>query len=197
MERWTHAERAAHRGRILQIKITLLGTEPPVWRRVLVSDRLTLEDLHQVVQRSMGWENAHLHMFEIGGVRYGEQPDEVWEDMPGVRDQAHTRLLALGLEPGDAFSYHYDFGDDWWHELLIEEDCGYMPTIRYPRCMDGARACPPEDVGSIAGYERFVRAINDPDDEEFVMYTLWIGGSFDPEAFDRKAANRRLRRIRR
>ncbi len=91
--------------------------------------------------------------------------------------------------------YKYDFGDSWRHAVRVEEVLAGDPKQRYPRCIGGARACPPEDVGGTPGYARFLRAIGDPRHPERQEYLRWLGGRFDPEAFDAGAVNPSLRRL--
>jgi hypothetical protein len=94
---------------------------------------------------------------------------------------------------GAHFTYTYDFGDDWVHDLVVEEVAPPEAGVSYPCVLDGARACPPEDVGGTPGYENFLHAIRDRKHPEHEDMMEWIGGRFDPEKFDVAKANRRLR----
>lgn len=176
---------------IYQMKITLQGVEnPPVWRRVLVPATIRLDHLHEIVQAAMGWQNAHLHAFIHGQTYYGI-PDP---DLP-YRDERATRLNNLAA-PGDRILYNYDFGDDWDHEIAIEETTVASPDMRYPWCVDGQAACPPEDVGGWPGYARLVDILTDPGHEEHQDMLDWLGldsrDQFDPARFDPAEANQRL-----
>jgi hypothetical protein len=93
------------------------------------------------------------------------------------------------------FVYEYDFGDSWEHEILVEKILPAEAETAYPLCLRGKRACPPEDVGGVWGYEEFLEAIGDPTQEEHESYLEWVGGDFDPEAFDLEETNQRLREI--
>ncbi|HET91351.1 MAG TPA: plasmid pRiA4b ORF-3 family protein [Chloroflexi bacterium] len=176
---------------IYQIKITLKGSKPPIWRRVLVHSDVTLEKLHYIIQDAMGWTNSHLHQFIVGGTYYGEShPDYGLDDMI---DERRMRLEEIASE-GDKFIYEYDFGDSWEHVVLVEKVLEPETGQRYPVCIKGKRACPPEDVGGVWGYEEFLETIRDPDHPDHEEYLEWVGDDFDPEAFDLEETNDLLHR---
>ena len=181
---------------IYQVKITLQRIKPPIWRRIQVKD-CTLDKLHEHIQTAMGWTNSHLHQFKIGGLLYGDPQLllEGFEDDPEVINSLETRLSSV--VPGDGkqfrFEYEYDFGDGWEHEVLFEGCLRAKKGARYPLCVEGERACPPEDVGGTYGYQQYLEAMVDPDHEEHSDYLEWQG-PFDPEAFDARAASKMMRR---
>ena len=177
---------------IHQLKITLMGVRPPIWRRLQVSSSINLRRLHDVIQAAMGWTQSHLYRFEVGGVDYGE-PDRDYDG--DVRSAKATALRKIAPAPGTAFLYEYDFGDSWQHRIEVEKVLPLEPGVRYPRCLAGKRACPPEDIGGIWGYEEFLQAIRDPKHPEHAAMLEWVGGFFDPEAFDLRAVNDRLARL--
>jgi len=164
-----------------QLKVTLEGTKPPVWRRVVVPSDITFARLHDVLQAAFGWWNSHLHEFEIDGVRYGSDDGEGWGDRP--LDERRHRLGDVAGE-GATFGYVYDFGDNWQHRMVVERVVPAERGARYPACTAGRRACPPEDCGGVWGYADFVDAIRDPEHSEHESMLEWVGGTFDPEAFD-------------
>lgn len=176
---------------IYQIKVTLKGSKPPIWRRLLVPSDITLAKLHHVIQAAMGWWDAHLHQFAVGQTYYGEpHPDyDGWLDM---HDERRFRLNQIAPGEKSKFIYEYDFGDSWEHVILVEKVLPREPGVAYPVCIKGRRACPPEDVGGIWGYAFFLEAIQDPEHAEHDMYLQWIGGEFDPEAFDVDEVNEAL-----
>lgn len=180
---------------IYQIKIVLKEIEPPIWRRFKVRSDLTLRAFHRVLQEIMGWTNSHLHKFEINGVEYAH-PDPEYEDFEmDIKDDRRVRLEQLVTGEGQCFEYQYDFGDSWDHYLVVEK---ILPVEMYcpgAVCLEGARACPPEDVGSTSGYEEFLEAIRHPNHEEHKRMLIWAGGAFDPEAFDLNRINRNLQRL--
>jgi hypothetical protein len=172
---------------IYQIKVTLKGSKPPIWRRIQVGGETTLAGLHGILQAVMGWDDYHLHSFEVNGVAYGQPSPEL-----PMRNDKSAKLTQL--VPGEKFKfrYEYDFGDSWEHVLEVEKILPPEPGVHYPRCLTGKRACPPEDVGGIWGYADFLVAIASPEHPEHDEMLEWVGGEFDPEAFDLEAVNARL-----
>ena len=175
---------------IYQLKITLADVKPPVWRRVLVPD-CKLVNLHEVIQAVMGWQNYHLYEFEVGGRRF---TDPRGMDELDMEDASKVRLGKVATKVKAKLRYIYDFGDYWKHEILIEKVLPREAKKAYPACIDGKRACPPEDVGGPWGYMEFVEAIGDPAHERHDEFMEWRAG-FDPEAFDLEVVNRRLKGI--
>jgi hypothetical protein len=179
---------------IYQLKITLDGIAPAIWRRFLVSSNLPLSRLHDTIQIVMGWTNSHLHIFEINGQVFGDPRDDEFGDM-GTLDEADYRLRKVIVDEGLWFQYEYDFGDSWRHTLRLEKILPPDPTMHLPACLQGKRACPPEDVGGIGGYENFLEALRDPEHEEHDEYLTWVGGKYEPNAFDLELVNRCLRKM--
>lgn len=175
---------------LFQLKITLRRSKPPIWRRVLVPSDITLAALHFVIQEAMGWTNSHLHQFTVGERRIGGLEQD--EGELGFEDERKIRLNRL-VELGGSFDYEYDFGDDWIHEVKVEKRLELDGRLTSALCIAGARACPPEDVGGVGGYEDFLEALADPEDERHEEMRDWIGGDFDPEEFDLDEVNDRLR----
>jgi hypothetical protein len=171
-----------------QLKATLLETKPPIWRRVVVPEDTKLARLHDILQAAFGWWDCHLHEFEIDGVRYGVDDGE---DSDPPEDERRARLRNL-VKAGSSFVYVYDFGDDWRHNVVVEKVLPAQEGATYPVCTGGRRACPPEDCGGTWGYEGFLEAISDPAHEEHDSMLEWVGGSFDPEAFDQGDFHHRL-----
>jgi len=171
---------------VFQLKITLKGYKPLIWRRVQIED-CTLDKLHEHIQTAMGWTNSHLHHFHVGKQLYGdpELMQENFEDM-GYKDSTRTMLSQIVPTDGKRFkfSYVYDFGDSWEHEIVVEEAADPEPGTSYPVCLEGQRACPPEDCGGIWGYADLLEAISDKRHERHEELLEWLGESFDPEAFD-------------
>ena len=176
---------------VYQLKVSVKGSKPPIWRRIQVRGSTTLGQLHEILQIVMGWTDSHLHQFIIDGEYYGV-PDPDW-DME-VKSERRVKLGQIVTNAKDRFIYEYDFGDSWEHELVVEKVLVPEFGVQYPVCLTGKRACPPEDVGGIWSYDEFLEALGDPTHPEHEMYTEWIGGAFDPEAFNIEAVNQELRR---
>jgi hypothetical protein len=179
--------------RVYQFKITLKDAQPPIWRRIQVKN-CTLDKLHERIQTAMGWTNSHLHDFKIDGKSYGDPLllDENFEEFD-YADSTTTKLTDILPKAGKQFrfEYQYDFGDSWWHEVLFEGCLCAEQGKRYPVCVEGARACPPEDVGGVPGYQEYLEAMADPDNERHGEFLTWRG-PFDSEAFDAGKATKRM-----
>jgi hypothetical protein len=189
------SQRKPRIGSVYQLKVSLKEISPTIWRRFQVTDDITLLKLHRILQVLMGWEDYHLHVFEIGGVDYSmPYPDEVDLDEMDMISEKRVKLSQLHLAEKSRFLYEYDLGDSWIHEILVEKILPQDPEVKYPICIAGERLAPPEDCGGVWGYEEFVEAICDPDHPEHEEYLDWVGGNFDPEKFDLEAINRELGR---
>jgi hypothetical protein len=153
---------------------------------------MTLPRLHRTLQIVMGWENCHLHEFRIGGKAYAEPDPEDRHFGRAVLDERRARLSTLLAAGGSSFEYTYDFGDNWRHHIVVESILPVTPRKRYPVCMAGERSAPPEDVGGIGGYHRYLEALFDPKHENHRTMLAWRG-RFDPEYFPIASVNKRLR----
>jgi hypothetical protein len=173
---------------IYQIKIALLYTKPPIWRRLLVPATLTLEQLHDVLQLAMGWEDCHMHAFRIRQKRFGISNDDLAE----IGDERDVRLFRVLGKVGAKAVYTYDFGDGWDHEIVVEKRLPPEAGLAYPVCIDGKRHGPPEDCGGVPGYYSLLEAIRDPLHPQYKESRDWLGDDFDPEAFSIDPVNRRL-----
>lgn len=178
---------------IYQLKVTLRGSKPPIWRRIQVPADINLGKLHRILQVVMGWTDSHLHQFIVGHSYYGEPDPEMG---PEIRDEKRIKLSQIVTGEKFKFTYEYDFGDSWEHEVLVEKILPPEPGGRYPICLKGARACPPEDVGGVWGYDSFLEAIGNPNHPEHEDMLEWVGDEFDPEAFDLDEVNETLRHLR-
>ncbi len=169
-----------------QLKVTLQNIKPPVWRRVLVENALPLSELHVILQIAMGWTDSHLHQFRLGDRTIGEPDPELG---PDLEDELDVRIRDVLKETRDTIVYEYDFGDGWQHEVALQKVSPFDPDTPLPICTAGRGACPPEDVGGPWGYQEFLKALADPQHPEHEDYLEWVGGGFDPEAFNRGEVN--------
>ena len=179
---------AAKNTSIHLLNVTLAYIEPAVRRQVAVPSQFTLGQLHSIMQCVMGWENCHMHAFRVGGKMYGNDPDSLDESKMTVKDVLPKK--------GSKATYIYDFGDDWLHEIVVEQVGKPDPKLTYPSCLDGKRACPPEDCGGPPGYERLLEILGDPKHEEHDDMVDWLGKKFDAEKLDLARVNKELRKVR-
>ena len=181
--------------RVYQLKITLKGIRPPIWRRVQVAGTITFAALHDVLQVAFGWTNSHLHQFIVDETYYGDPED--YEDYDDIETADEKKAVLGGVvhREKQQFLYVYDFGDNWEHEIVVEKIIVGNSGNERPLCLGGRRQRPPEDCGGPMGYQQFLEAIGDPAHEEHEAMLEWVGGSFDPEAFDLALVNRALARL--
>jgi hypothetical protein len=179
---------------LYQLKFTLVGNSPAIWRRIQVQDG-TLDRLHEHIQTSMGWTNSHLHHFEVHGQLYGD-PQLMEENFHEMNYRDSTITLLSDILPEDKqpfrFRYEYDFGDSWEHEVLFEGCPNAAKGQKYPLCLEGERACPPEDVGGVFGYAEFLNTIRDREHGERIEMLEWAEGWFDPDEFDAATATKSM-----
>lgn len=173
---------------VYELKVTLVHSRPPIWRRFQLESAATLQRMHLILQVVMGWTDSHLHGFRVpqpgrGGARRRYLP---------VEDAAEesTRIADVFRRPKDRVIYDYDFGDSWEHELVLEAVVPRSATARYPIVLAGRGACPPEDVGGVPGYYHFLEALKDPNHPNHEEMVEWGGEDFDPRRFDAQAVNR-------
>ena len=166
---------------IYQLKISLKMSKPEIWRRLHITSTCNLEQLHIAIQIAMGWTNAHLHEFSQGEARYGAPDSQMTYD---IYDESEFRLAQLFRAEGDRMHYVYDFGDGWEHDIVLEKILPFATDIALPFCIEGQRACPPEDVGGIPGYELLLETISDPSHPDYDDVLEWLGGDYDADHLD-------------
>lgn len=172
---------------VYRFKITLQDIEPKIWRRIEVPETYTFWDLHVAIQDVMGWLDCHLHQFLIKDPRTRKKveiglPDEDYlDDMLAGWEEKIANYFTMENKSAD---YVYDFGDDWFHKIQLEQIHPVEKGQIYPLCLKGERACPPEDCGGTMGYQRVLDILNNPKDEEFEDIRSWVGEDYDPEHFN-------------
>jgi hypothetical protein len=166
---------------VYQVKIALEAIDPPIWRRIEVSD-CNLNDLHEIIQVSFGWSGFHRHVFQVRGLQRRGMRGHEYHDLEDTDAIFLSDLAELGCR---VFRYEYDFGDCWLHEITLEATLPAEPGVCYPRCVDGRRSGPPEDTGGPYAYPAVLQSLEEArrDDEEFGIPGL-IPPDFDPEHFD-------------
>ena len=174
--------------RVYQIKVTLRGIRPAIWRRLVVPATIPLGSLHHVLQIAMGWEGGHMHQFAVGRDElYGVRDRDF--GLSDVKDENRARLDHVLRQEKQAIVYEYDFGDGWEHEILLEKILGRSAVDHVPTCTGGKRACPPEDCGGVPGYYGLLEAIEDRENPQHAEILEWLDEDFDPEAFDQETVN--------
>jgi hypothetical protein len=183
---------------IYELQIVLLATKPPIWRRIRVPGDADLGWLHAVIQVAMGWTNSHLHQFHLNGEYYSDPRHHFaeFEGDPEILDERKFTLQQLVPGAQDRLLYEYDFGDSWHHEVTVERilSPGSAPGCS-ASCLDGARACPPEDCGGVGGYAELLKALANRKHPEHKTMKEWLGRPFDAEAFDAATANKWLGKL--
>ncbi len=180
---------------VLQLKITLKDSTPPIWRRVLVRKETNFMQLHEIIQIVMGWTDSHLHAFHLDDYDIGE-PDEDFpmEDDETIKSNT-VKLSDVISEKGDTIEYEYDFGDGWEHDVLIEKVLKKESNMHYPVCTKGEMACPPEDCGGIFGFYELLSTIENTEHPEHEEMKEWLGVAFNPDSFDIDTVNERLKEL--
>jgi hypothetical protein len=174
--------------RVARLRIELQELEPKIWRRIDMPLSTTLEALHEAIQMTMGWTFSHLWEFDIDGRCYGDPSFREFDDEPPIYKANGLRLGVVIARSVDRFVYTYDYGDNWRHDVIVEEVRDGDPDREYPAFVDGARRCPPEDVGGPDGFMDFLEAVLDPAHEQHRDMVRWYGGPFDPIGVDEARA---------
>ena len=172
----------------MQLKIILQGLKPAIWRRVLVEDSISFHRLHNIIQMVMGWDNSHLYEFDQGGLSIGMPHEDYGSE---VQDAKKIKLNKVLNTKGQRLPYIYDFGDSWEHIILVEKILAKDESQKYPCCIAGKRACPPEDCGGVGGYAEMLEALQDKKHPEHERLKEWIG-EFNSEEFDVGEVNKRI-----
>ena len=182
---------------IYQLNVVLLGSATPIWRRLHVPADAKLDWLHAVLQIAMGWTNSHLHQFKVGEDYYSDTRHHSAEfdaDLPILEERRFT-LRQIAPREQAVFRYEYDFGDSWEHEITVEKILPNTAASSSARCLEGARACPPEDCGGTPGYDDLLKILENRKHPEHKSMKEWLGRPLDPEAFDVEKTNLWLRKL--
>ena len=175
--------------RVYQFRIDLKGITPTIWRRIQVPEGYSFWDLHVAIQDAMGWLDYHLHVFRMRRKHARAATEIGIPDEFGLMDDREIHpgweisISDYFLDVGVTAEYEYDFGDGWQHEIVLEEILLREKGRKYPRCIDGAQACPPEDCGGVPGYYRVLEVLADPGNDEHEEMLVWLGGEYDPGEF--------------
>ncbi len=179
--------------KVVQLKISLKNSTPPIWRRVLVKSSISFYELHYTIQIAMGWGNYHLYEFKIGDYRIGitdvdfDDPESGSSKIIVAKEITLDEVISNGAFKN--FSYEYDFGDGWIHSIVVEKTMPLDPDKYYPVCIKGKLNCPPEDCGGLYGYYNFLEIISNKKHPEYRNMVEWIGDGFDPTEFEVEDVN--------
>lgn len=176
-----------------QLKVSLTGAKPPIWRRLLIEADTTFQDLHRIIQVAMGWQASHLHLFQAGNGRLIGDPAEDFDGMMNFQDETTVPVASVLNKEGQQLRYEYDFGDSWEHEVKLEKLLPHDAAVSLPSCVKAVGQCPPEDIGGLPGFYEFLDAMEDAAHPEHVDVREWFGGAqFDPDFVDFEQINEDL-----
>jgi hypothetical protein len=173
------------------LRVVIANSNPKIWRELSVPGDYTLGELHWIIQIAFGWENDHMHSFTVKSTKYGMTGmDFGFGEDDGVIDEDEVCLSDLNLQTRQKFSYLYDFGDSWKHEITVSKtiSAGDDEKLARPRCLGGERAGPLEDSGGIWDYENMLEILKDPTRKNYEEIHEWAG-DLDPEYFNMEKIN--------
>jgi hypothetical protein len=175
---------------IIQLKLSLDHTEPPIWRRVLVEKEISFDELHEIIQIVMGWDNYHLYEFNINGCKISEAFEDDMDFGVKIIDSSSVTLDEFINGSKIKFKYLYDFGDGWEHSIKVEKFLNKDENLFYPICIDGELNCPPEDCGGVWGFYNLLEVIKNKKHPEHKETLEWLGEKYDALAFDKDEVNK-------
>lgn len=181
---------------IIQLTVSLQGSDPLIWRTILVQKGTSFFELHHIIQIAMGWKNYHLFEFNLDGYRVGmiEESEEGYGSNQ-LLDAGKTLLTDIISLEKDNFHYNYDFGDYWVHEVTVDQLLPKEPNMVYPFCVNGQFNCPPEDCGGIGGFYNMLNVLQDKKHPDYKDMRTWIGKKYDPDVFDAVKVNKQLKQL--
>jgi hypothetical protein len=172
---------------VYRFKITIFNIKPAIWRRLEVPENYTFWDFHVAIQDVMGWTDSHLHRFDVRDPRTHEKFEfsiPLFEEEIDFIPDWEEKIANYFTMENRSVVYEYDFGDSWFHRILLEQIHPIEEKVKYPICLGGKRACPPEDCGGIGGYYNLLQILKEPTHEEYKSMKMWVGDDYDPEYFD-------------
>ncbi|MFM9081089.1 MAG: plasmid pRiA4b ORF-3 family protein [Opitutaceae bacterium] len=178
--------------RVLTLLLQVPGCEPRGWRRLVVRESIWLSQLHDSIQLAFDWFDYQTHTFALGSRRFG---NPVAGAENSVDDDRDVLLADLGLEEGQRLAYRYHFGEGWEVDVLVESAGPAEKGVRYPVCLAGERAGPPEDCGGMEAFHDMLACLADPASALGREWREWLGPDYKPEACDPAAITTALRRL--
>jgi len=184
------AKRAA--ARVLCLRLVIAGTQPRVWRRLLVLETMWLSRLHDAIQIAFDWFDYQTHVFALDDVKLG---NPLKRDDLVVEDDRYVTLADLNLAHRDRMAYEYQFGEGWRVDIRVEKAAAAAKGAWYPACVAGERAGPPEDCGGLEAYHDMLACLKEPDSVLGKEWLGWLGPEYDPGLCDLDKVNQALRKL--
>jgi hypothetical protein len=182
---------SAGRG-VYVVRMTVRGIQPRIWRQLHLRDTMWLSRLHEAIQIAFGWFDYQTHVFHIGDRRLGNPGQR---GHAAIEDDRDVRLVELARSGTGRWAYEYCFAPGWQVDIRIEKTTAAEKGAKYPRCIDGARAGPPEDCGGLEGYRDMLICLKHPETDLGNEWRKLVGSDFDPEQCDLRAINVALRKV--
>jgi len=179
-------------GRVLSLRLTVVGAQPRVWRRLLVRDTMWLSRLHDAIQIAFDWFDYQTHAFLLDDLKFG---NPVKRDDLNIEDDRDVTLGDLNLANRDKMTYQYHIGETWQVEVRVEKATAAGKGVQYPLCVAGERAGPPEDCGGLEAYHDMLACLKDPASDLGHEWLNWLGPEYDPNVCDVDKVNRALRKL--
>jgi hypothetical protein len=178
--------------RVLCLRLSIAGTQPRVWRRLLVLETMWLSRLHDSIQIAFDWFDYQTHVFALDDLKFG---NPVKRDELVVEDDRDVTLADLNLANRDRMTYDYQFGDGWRVDVRVEKSAPAGKGARYPACVAGERAGPPEDCGGVEAFHDMLACLKEPTSELGREWLGWLGPEYDPGSCDLDKVNLALRKL--
>lgn len=178
--------------RVFVLRLSVVGTMPPVWRRLVVRESMWLSRLHDSIQVIFDWFDYQTHAFNLENLRFG---NPLKREELSIEDDRDVTLTELDLEHHERFTYGYHFGEGWQVEIHVEKTDVPEKGMRYPVCTAGERAGPPEDCGGLEAFHDMLACIKEPHTELGREWLEWLGPEYDPDVCDLDRINKALKKL--
>jgi hypothetical protein len=178
--------------RVLCLRLVVVGTQPRVWRRLLVRETMWLSRLHDSIQIAFDWFDYQTHTFALDDLKFG---NPVKRDELNVEDDRDVTLADLNLVHRDKMNYEYQIGEGWHVDVRVEKTVAPVKGTNYPLCIAGERAGPPEDCGGLEAFHDMLACLKEPASDLGREWLGWLGPDYDAGACDLDKVNRALRKL--
>ena len=178
--------------RVFTLRLQVVGTTPPVWRRLLVRETMWLSRLHDTIQVVFDWFDYQTHAFNIDELRFG---NPLKRETLMIEDDRDVTLADLDLEHHERLTYGYHFGEGWQVDIKVEKTGVVEKGAQYPSCVAGERSGPPEDCGGLEAFHDMLACIKEPDTELGREWLEWLGPDYRPDGCDLEKINKALKKL--